>query len=183
MFQCGRQKRSFHIDIRPQIVTLLPRLRAFARALTKSSEAADDLVQATCEKALRAMDGWTPGSRLDSWMFRIMHNHWIDVKRRQRPQTPIDGPEGLRLVSEDGERVADARLTLDAVAALIEALPEDQRTVLVLVCVEELSYRETAELLDIPMGTVMSRLARARGAILNAMEGEAMDADRHSGKS
>jgi RNA polymerase sigma-70 factor (ECF subfamily) len=116
-------------------------------------------------------------------MFRIMHNHWIDVKRRQRPQTPIDGPEGLRLVSEDGERVADARLTLDAVAALIEALPEEQRTVLVLVCVEELSYRETAELLDIPMGTVMSRLARARGAILNAMDGEAMDAHRHPGKS
>jgi RNA polymerase sigma-70 factor (ECF subfamily) len=86
-------------------------------------------------------------------------------------------------VSEDGERVADARLTLDAVAALIEALPEEQRTVLVLVCVEELSYRETAELLDIPMGTVMSRLARARGAILNAMDGEAMDAHRHPGKS
>ncbi|MGF1621184.1 MAG: RNA polymerase sigma factor [Rhodomicrobiaceae bacterium] len=163
------------------MVTLLPRLRAFARALTKSSAAADDLVQATCVKALHAMDNWTPGSRLDSWMFRIMHNHWIDVKRRDRPQAPIDGPEGLRLIAEDGERVADARLTLAAVTALIEEMPEEQRAVLVLVCVEELSYRETAELLEIPVGTVMSRLARARRTLADAMERDA--ADTHSGKT
>ncbi len=164
------------------MVTLLPRLRAFARALTKSSGAADELVQATCEKALHAIDSWTPGSRLDSWMFRIMHNHWIDVKRQERPQAPIDGPEGLRLIAEDGERAADARLTLAAVAALIEEMPEDQRAVLVLVCVEELSYRETAELLEIPIGTVMSRLARARRALTHSMEHKATDTHRHSGK-
>jgi RNA polymerase sigma-70 factor (ECF subfamily) len=73
-------------DIRFMIVSLLPRLRGFALALSRSSDAADDLVQATCEKALRASDSWTPGTRLDSWMFRIMQNHWIDERRKKRPQ-------------------------------------------------------------------------------------------------
>ena len=169
------------VDIRPHMVRLLPRLRAFARALAKSSDVADDLVQATCEKALRAVGSWTPGSRLDSWMFRIMQNHWIDLKRRNRTETPVDGPDGLRLVAEDGRRVTEARLTLGSVRGLIDEMPEEQRAVLVLVCVEELSYREAAEVLDIPIGTVMSRLARARKAIIDAMADEGTDESRRPG--
>jgi RNA polymerase sigma-70 factor (ECF subfamily) len=76
------------VDIRHRMVALLPRLRAFAHALARSRDAADDLVQATCEKALRAADTWTPGTRLDSWMFRIMQNQWIDEKRRPKPGSP-----------------------------------------------------------------------------------------------
>lgn len=174
-------KVDMSVDIRPHMIALLPRLRAFAHALARSGDAADDLVQATCEKALGAVDSWTPGSRLDSWMFRIMQNHWIDLKRRTRPQTGLDGPDGLRLVAEDGRRVAEARLTLGTVRDLIEEMSEDQRTVLVLVCVEELSYREAAEVLDIPIGTVMSRLARARKTIADAMGADRTDESRASG--
>lgn len=154
-----------------RIVTLLPRLRGFARALARSQDAADDLVQATCEKALRHGESWTPGTRLDSWLFRIMRNHWIDTVRRARPETPLDGSEAA-LPSEDGRRTVEARLALADVRAITDALPDEQRMVLMLVCVEEMSYREAAELLDVPIGTVMSRLARARAAIMAAMNGE-----------
>lgn len=159
-------------DFSYRVVALLPKLRGFARALARSQDAADDLVQATCEKALRFRDGWTPGTRLDAWLFRIMRNHWIDTVRHGRPEVPVDGEEvAAALPFEDGRRTTEARLTLADVRAIADALPEEQRTVLMLVCVEELSYRETAELLDLPIGTVMSRLARARAALVAAMDG------------
>ena len=158
-------------DLGYRIVALLPRLRGFARALARSREAADDLVQATCEKALRHGESWTPGTRLDSWLFRIMRNHWIDTVRRNRPEVPVDGEEiANALPFEDGRRVTEARLTLADVREIANALPDEQRMVLMLVCVEEMSYRETAELLDVRIGTVMSRLARARTALAAAME-------------
>jgi len=169
-------------DFRRRIVMLLPRLRAFAHALARTSDTADDLVQATCEKALRAADSWTPGTRLDSWMFRIMQNQWIDMKRRERPQVSIDEPEaGMQLAGDDGERIAEARLTLGSVREFILDLPEEQRAILVLVCVEDQSYREAAEILDIPMGTVMSRLARARHALIERMQGSDRSENRTSG--
>ena len=159
-------------DLSYRIVALLPRLRGFARSLARSHDAADDLVQATCEKALRHSRSWTPGTSLDSWLFRIMRNHWIDTVRRNRPEVPVDGEEVAGgLPAEDGRRTAEARLTLADVREIANALPDEQRTVLMLVCVEELSYREAAELLDVPIGTVMSRLARARAALVAAMEG------------
>jgi RNA polymerase sigma-70 factor (ECF subfamily) len=160
-------------EIRHMIVSLLPRLRGFAHALARSTDAADDLVQATCEKALRSSDSWTPGTRLDSWMFRIMQNHWIDTVRKQRPETALDaGETPLQIVGDDGERITEARLTLATVQQLIGRLPEDQRAVLVLVCVEDLSYREAAETLGVPVGTVMSRLSRARTALAEAISNE-----------
>lgn len=159
-------------DLGYRIVALLPRLRGFARALTRSRDAADDLVQATCEKALRHGESWTPGTRLDAWLFRIMRNHWIDTVRRNRPEVPLDSEEiANALPFEDGRRTAEARLTLADVRAIANALPDEQRMVLMLVCVEEMSYRETAEMLDVPIGTVMSRLARGRAALVAAMEG------------
>ena len=170
------------VEIRHQMVALLPRLRAFAHALARSGDGADDLVQATCEKALRSLDLWTPGTRLDSWMFRIMQNQWIDTKRRARPQVAIDEP-GVDAVlrGEDGRRTTEARLTLDHVRGLIENLPEEQRAVLVLVCIEDMSYRDAAEILEIPMGTVMSRLARARRTLADAVEGAQQSPARVSG--
>lgn len=156
-----------------RIVALLPRLRGFARALARSHDAADDLVQATCEKALRHAESWTPGTKLDSWLFAIMRNHWIDTVRGNRPQLPIDAAEiADRLPVEDGRQTAGARLMLADVRAIANQLPDEQRLVLMLVCVEEMSYRETAEMLDVPIGTVMSRLARARAALVAAMNGD-----------
>lgn len=159
-------------EIRHQIVALLPRLRAFARALAHDRDAADDLVQVTCEKALAALDGFTPGTRLDSWLFRIMRNAHIDTIRRRRPTVPVDGESASELAGEDGRDVAEARLQLGDIMAVVSRLPEEQRAVLVLVCVEGMRYREVAEILDMPMGTVMSRLARARAAIAASMEAE-----------
>lgn len=152
--------------LRQEIVGLLPRLRAFALALARSAEHADDLVQGACERALRGLASYRPDSRLDSWMFRILHNLWVDGYRRRRPQVELDVP-GLEasLVGEDGRVTAERRAELAATARAISDLPEEQRAVLVLVCVEELSYREAAEVLSIPIGTVMSRLSRARRSL------------------
>jgi RNA polymerase sigma-70 factor, ECF subfamily len=170
-------------EFRHHMIAILPRLRAFAHALAKSGDVADDLVQATCEKALRACDSWTPGTRLDSWMFRIMQNQWIDMVRYRRPQVPVEGPGApADLEGEDGERVIEARLTLRAVRRLIDELPEEQRAVLVLVCVEGMSYREAAEVTGVPVGTVMSRLARARRSLHVAAFGELAVPTRAAGE-
>lgn len=161
-------------DFCRKIVALLPKMRGMARALARSHDAADDLVQATCEKALRHRESWTPGTKLDAWLFRIMRNHWIDTVRRIRPEVAADDESiAAKLPVEDGRRTAEARLTLADVREIANGLPDEQRTVLMLVCVEELSYRETAELLGLPIGTVMSRLARARAALMAALDGDA----------
>jgi RNA polymerase sigma-70 factor (ECF subfamily) len=154
------------------MVALLPRLRAFATALAGNRADADDLVQQACEKALGALDGFEPGTRLDSWMFRIMRNIHIDTFRRRRPQVPVDAPEiAARLAGEDGRQVSEARLAMADMRVIVARLPEDQRAVLMLVCVAGMKYREAAEILDMPIGTVMSRLSRARIAIAEAMDG------------
>lgn len=153
-------------DIRPLLIRTLPRLRVFAWSLTRSQDRADDLVQGACERALRGEHQWTPGTSFDSWMFRIVRNLWIDGFRAQRAVTPVD--ECPDLPGEDGRVVTEARLTLEATRRTIDLLPEDQRVVLTLICVDELSYREAAEVLGVPIGTVMSRLARARQAVIEA---------------
>lgn len=152
--------------IRQQIVDLLPRLRAFALSLVPSRDQADDLVQLTVEKGLRNLSSFTPGTRLDSWLFRIMRNVRIDQHRAAKSIVALDEAEvATPLIGEDGRRVTEAHLDLLRVREAIERLPPDQRAVLMLVCVEGLRYREAAEALDIPVGTVMSRLARARMAL------------------
>jgi RNA polymerase sigma-70 factor (ECF subfamily) len=146
------------------IIALLPRLRRFAAGLSGSLDAADDLVQSACERALRAPERFTPGTRLDSWMFRIVQNIWIDQRRAAGRAGPTTSdPDMLAaLVGDDGRRVTEANLTLERVAAAMQGLSDDQRAVLVAVCVEGLSYAEAAELMGVPAGTVMSRLFRAR---------------------
>jgi RNA polymerase sigma-70 factor (ECF subfamily) len=161
------QDRDAPSDFARQIVALLPRLRRFGAALAGSLDAGDDLVQAACERALRAPERFTPGTRLDSWMFRIMQNIWIDQRRASRRAGPATSePEALEaLVGEDGRRITEASLTLDRVWAAMETLSEEQRAVLVAVCVEGLSYADAAEALGVAQGTVMSRLFRARRAL------------------
>lgn len=170
-------------DVRHEMIAMLPRLRRFARALARSREDADDLVQAACERGLRAIDSWEPGSRLDSWMFRILRNLWIDQLRRRKHEVVSDlSEDGAEIAGEDGRRVAEGRLELAAVRTAIGTLPEQQRDVLVLVCIEDLSYREAAEVLDVPVGTVMSRLARGRLALSAALsEGRKQNRARAEG--
>jgi RNA polymerase sigma-70 factor (ECF subfamily) len=167
-----------------QLVAFLPNLRRFAIALCRSRDVADDLVQAACERALAGADGFQPGTRFDAWMFRILRNLWIDRLRRQSVAGIPEHIEArVEIVGASGEREAEARLTLKSVAAAIDDLVPEQREVLLLVCVEDLSYRETAEVLGVPIGTVMSRLARARKNLAAAagIDGDFGRSDRPKG--
>ena len=151
-------------ELRQEIAHLLPRLRRFGRTLTYSREDADDLVQVAIEKALTRTDQWTPGTRLDSWMFRIMQNAWIDELRARERRGQTFLPE------EEGENVGDDARSggqLDAILVrkAVAKLSEEHRTVVGLVLVEGLSYQEAAETLGVPVGTVTSRVARARDAL------------------
>jgi len=151
------------MSIGPELVALLPRLRRYAMTLCRSAAAADDLVQATCLRALAGEAGWTPGTRLDAWLFRIERNLWIDTIRHEKIEGTMDDIEDRHdLPAPDGERAAIDRLVLSDVRAAIDRLPDEQREVLLLVCGEEMTYREVADLIGVPVGTVMSRLARAR---------------------
>jgi RNA polymerase sigma-70 factor (ECF subfamily) len=144
-------------------VALLPRLRRFALVLCRSQPLADDLVQGACERALANANSWTPGTRFDAWMFRILRNHWIDHLRRMKTEGIMeDVALQTQLIGDPGEEPILSRLVLAEVQQAIDSLPQEQKEVLALVCGEDLTYREAAEVLNIPVGTVMSRLARAR---------------------
>lgn len=151
------------IDFNGKLVNLLPNLRRFALTLCKSQDVADDLVQQTCQKAIINKTSFEPGTRMDAWLFRILRNTWIDMTRRQQTEgTQIDIDQEPVMPRYDGETAVESRLMLERTFNEIDALPDEQREVLLLVCVEELSYKEAADVLDAPIGTVMSRLARAR---------------------
>jgi RNA polymerase sigma-70 factor (ECF subfamily) len=157
------------LALRAEIAALLPRLRRFARSVTRHPEDADDLVQAAVERALKHLDQWQDGTRLDSWLFRIMKNAWIDEVRARGRRDEVLAPEeaGEHVGhSETGSR--DIRLSIEKAMA---RLPEEQRLAVSLVLVEGLPYKEAAEVLDIPIGTLTSRLARGRDA-LQAMLGD-----------
>lgn len=165
-------------EIGAALVAMLPRLRRFALSLCRSRELADDLVQAACERALATSAGPPPETPFDAWLFRILRNLWIDrLRRKQTEGQSVDIEEHEELVGTQGAAQTEARLDLDRVRGAIERLPDDQREVLLLVCVEELSYRDAAATLGVPMGTVMSRLARARvklAQLLGAASNEAV---------
>lgn len=153
-----------------ELVSLLPRLRRFAIGLTRNGAEADDLVQNACEKAITRIHQWEPGTRLDSWMFRIIQTTHIDhIRGQKRRNAHLEVIEKEGDASFDGARAAEASMTLDAVRKAIYNLPEDQRAVLMLVSVDGMSYKDAAETLDIPMGTLTSRLVRARTALARMM--------------
>jgi RNA polymerase sigma-70 factor (ECF subfamily) len=156
-------------DVRAQLAELLPRLRRFARVITRNVADADDLVQVAVEKALARAAQWRPGSRLDNWMFGIMKNAWIDEIRSRRRRERVHAPE------EAGATVGDASAASRDIALSVQAamarLPEEQRMAIALVLVEGLSYKDAAESLGIPMGTLTSRLARGREALQSLLGG------------
>lgn len=159
-------------DVRQEMIALLPRLRRFGYSLTGSMDEADDLVQGACERALLRLDQYERGSRLDSWMFRIMQTTWIDRLRATRRRSTVNDPEMMAAVPFDARihEQTEARAALDIVRAEIALLPEDQRLVLALVTVDGMSYKDAAEVLEVPIGTVMSRLSRARKRLGEALE-------------
>lgn len=158
-------------QLETEIIALLPRLRRFARSLTGSGPAADDLAQATVERAITHLDKWQPGTRLDSWMYRIAHNLWRNERRNEASRGAKHGQiHGTTERSTDGERAALAKLEFAAVSAAIAALPEEQRTALLLVAVEGLSYKEAAEITGATVAALTSRLSRARETLRLVIE-------------
>lgn len=141
---------------------LLPRLRRFAVSLCGHPADADDLVQMACERAMTRSDLWTPGTRLDSWMFTMLRNLWISELRSRRVRSgagQIDAAETDELATQVG---AAEILQGNQIAAMIRTLPEGLAATLLLVSVEGYSYQEAADVLGIPIGTVMSRMSKAR---------------------
>ena len=161
------------LSFESDLLAILPRLRRFAVSLSRDRADADDLCQAVLEKALRARDQWQPGTRLDSWMYRIMRNLWIDEGRaRQRAARTFAPEEAGEHAGHPGDRDVEAHVMLSDVDRAMHALPDEQREAIALVLVEGLSYKEAAEVLGVPMGTLTSRLVRGRGALLELL-GEA----------
>lgn len=155
-----------------ELVELLPRLRRFARILARDAADADDLVQLTVERALARQGQWVQGSRLDSWTFRVMKNAWIDETRSRRRRGALFAPaEAGERIGDDGA-AAQRRLEAAEVDRELTRLPEEQRLAVALVLVEGLSYREAAEVLGVPIGTLTSRLVRGRNAMLQQLGGE-----------
>ena len=150
-----------------ELVALLPRLRRFAHGLSRSPADADDLTQATIERALRSRDQWRPGTRLDSWAYRIMRNLWIDTARARSRRDRVEAPEEeAERVGQDPTAGMDAAVDLSRLMLAMQRLPDEQREVVALILIEGFGYRETAEMLDVPIGTVSSRLVRGRTALL-----------------
>ena len=150
------------------LVELIPRLRRYARALAGERAAADDLVQDTLERAWSKLHLYRRGTDLRAWLFTVMHNVHVNRLRAARPTDPLEDemPELAQRATQ-----GDALMVRDLERA-VAALPATQRAVLLLVALEDLSYEETARVLDIPIGTVMSRLARAREKLRLLMQGK-----------
>ncbi len=153
------------VSVSDQLIAVLPRMRRFARGLTGSAVEADDLVQAACERALSRAHQFQEGTRFDSWMFRIVQTIWIDQLRARDTRREEEEAEGERVGTDEPRRRVEARLALQEVRTALSTLPPEQRAALLLVTVDGLSYKEAAEVAEVPVGTIMSRLARARIAL------------------
>jgi len=166
--------------LKRSLLALQPQLRRFAYGLCGTLDDADDLVQSAYERALQRLDQWREGSRLDSWMFRIVQSiHFNNLraeKVRSKHLRSIDTTVQTQL---DTASVAAAQIALDRVRDGVWSLPEEQRASLLLVLVEGLAYREAAAVLDIPVGTLTSRLARARVALREHMDGIRQEPPEH----
>ena len=154
----------FHRDLENEI----PRLRRYARALTRDAIRADDLVQETLTRALRKQRLWQPGTDLRAWLFTMMHNLNVnEVRRAVRDQTSVDIDNCSRILVATSDPTGSRQL--NELDRAIARLPEDQRQVLLLVGLEGMSYEDVAAILNIPIGTVRSRLSRGRDLLRKIM--------------
>lgn len=157
------------------LLSVLPSLRRFALSLARSTEDAEDLVQ---EVSLRVVRNGVPdGANLKHWSFRVCKNVWIDQLRRKKVRT--EGSAEILTqspTSEDGEGGLERRSELESVMQIMSTLPEDQQIALSLVALEGMSYREVSEVMEVPMGTVMSRIARARKQIADRLANQGEEA-------
>ena len=160
-----------------EIEALIPRLRRFARALAGSREAADDLVQDTLERAWAKRELWQAGTDLRAWLFAVMHGVFVNGTRKRRPAESLDWRPGVAAERIDESASAETAIAVRDLREALDRLPDEQCAVVLLVGLEQFSYAEAAGVLDVPIGTVMSRLARGRERLRQLLqEGSA---DRH----
>jgi len=164
------------MDTRTAIVAEIPRLRRYARVLMRDPATADDLVQDCLERALGRLHLFEPGTNLRAWLFTIMHNLHVNARVRQgrSPEVAVD-PQAE---AGEVEPAQGSGLLMRDLERALGALPDDQRAVVLLVGLEGLSYRDTAYVLGVPVGTVMSRLARGRERLRRLVDGETRRAIR-----
>ena len=150
------------------MLALLPRLRRFAAGLARDPADGDDLCQATVLRALDRRAQWQPGTRLDSWMMTMMRNIWIDEQRARmrRGETFVAEEAGLGVGEGGGQ---EAAVELNVIDRALRTLPDEQREAVLLVMVEGYSYKEAAEIVGCPVGTLNSRLVRGRDALLTRL--------------
>lgn len=163
-------------DLRRQLIAVLPRLHRLAAVIVRNGQDGDDLFQKTVARMLERESGWEPGSRLDLWAARIMKNIWFDeLRMRSRWARLVEPMPDIDILSDDGDHACDLERAAESrrVRDLVESLPEEQRLAIKLVVLNELSYAEAAEIMEIPEGTLTSRLARGRTALSRLIvEGE-----------
>jgi len=163
--------RSYDV-IAGELPALLPRLWRYGLVLARDPAAAEDLVQATCVRALERSSQFTAGTRLDRWLFSILRSIWLNQLRAQRIRTGQGLVDPENVLVTDGVEEIETNIFAGQVLERVMALPETQRETLLLVYVEGLTYQEAADVLNVPIGTVMSRLASARMK-LSALAGSA----------
>lgn len=153
--------------VRALILEQVPALRRYARALTGDRERADDLVQDTLARALSRLHLWRPAASIRPWLFTIMHNLFLNERRRASRVTPLNAEP-----SEPSAERTDSRALLDDLDRALGQLPDEQKAAVLLVGVEEMSYEEAARVLAIPIGTLMSRLSRGREQLRRLLDGD-----------
>ncbi|MGH7004170.1 MAG: RNA polymerase sigma factor, partial [Alphaproteobacteria bacterium] len=153
--------------VRVLMLEQVPALRRYARALTGNREQADDLVQDTLARALSRLHLWRPAASIRPWLFTIMHNLFLNERRRSSRMAPMTGEPAEPAIDR-----ADSRALLDDLDRALTQLPEDQRAAILLVGVEEMSYEDAARVLGIPIGTLMSRLSRGREQLRRLLDGD-----------
>jgi RNA polymerase sigma-70 factor, ECF subfamily len=172
-YSASRTKPPVRVDELEQLVVeQIPRLRRYARALTGDPAAADDLVQDCLLRGLSGLHRWRRGSDMRAWLFTILHNVYVNTVRR-RSNGPsfvsLDEEAALPPIPPNQEQTVE----IGELAAALAALPPEQKSVVLLIGLEEMSYEEVAQVLDIPIGTVMSRLHRARERLRRGVAGHA----------
>ena len=158
------------LSFESELVAVWPRLRRFAHALARNPADADDLAQMAAEKAFKSFGQFHPGTNFDRWMFRVCRTVWIDMVRSGTRRAAQEAPsEAADHVGFDPRPATEAAIDLNTAMAAMQRLPEEQREVVALILIDGFGYRETAEILEQPIGTVSSRLARGRQALLEML--------------
>jgi RNA polymerase sigma-70 factor, ECF subfamily len=161
----GAMSEASRLEVRAGLQSSLARLWRYALVLSKARGAADDLVQATCLRAIERADKFIPGTRIDRWLFAILRSIWLNEIQSQRIREGGGFVDAEDALTSDGVREVETNITASTVLRAISRLPEAQRETILLVYAEGYNYAETASALGVPIGTIISGLAAGRAAL------------------